>query len=836
MTMKCEKIESSCSSLSSSCSDGNSLEINHCISQPNYLVSRKAKSRKAKSSSEEPNSSDEDGSRSSVNTGSFQEEKQLSNPARKISSLKLAAPPCSLLARKDSSVPLQAERQGNNEDAIDARPKKGSSEKRSWDCEQAGVPLYMKEARGKGTNPMDREVSSLLQVLQERSPPATMRAATTKTKGAGLRQEPITLIKSSSVSSTRADSILKVDYITTSSAHNKLGHRLSTGDSPLNLQKRYGSQGPASLRTSFASPGTPSRSSFSGVPTSMQMISNKAYMVGRIAVNEGTGKLLPLYNLPPSNDQDTINPGRLSVSFSSRAAPPSKWDDAEKWLVNASPSHPSQLPPHPSSKQATYTNSAPNYNAESKKNPTNNKRVINVLGVPSSPSPSSHKQAYTHSSEDHANMQYQSRSLVPLPSSSSDSQVHEDSMTATMSDSELSNTQDECKVFVRSTSHKHIKESDHGKHRSSKNQLSRKSMVTNSKEELHISSPVALQLERLKLGSSSAGSHHEQLPKMHDVYAVETTALRHAGAFADGAPTDTGEVADGEGGGNGLARLVVQAGKVVGRWGAGAMRDASTDVSPKVSMSRRDMGTQMTPVASSKTSRSATPLKNSSPVRHNTPARAKSTSTSSHSPAHTKATSSSADPRQLELEGLHLAKLEKGHVTQTTCHAGSESTSLSTTSHETSSSRKSFQDSASDHHTKDQNSSLKVQDMESLKTQENSAAAQYSAWEEAERSKYMTKCAREEARIDAWEQHQKAKGEAEMKKLEMKLERLRAQATEKIMNKMAAAHLRAEEMRAAARAQQAEQLAKSLERANSISRKGSGYFPESLGVCFSIMP
>ena len=81
----------------------------------------------------------------------------------------------------------------------------------------------------------------------------------------------------------------------------------------------------------------------------------------------------------------------------------------------------------------------------------------------------------------------------------------------------------------------------------------------------------------------------------------------------------------------------------------------------------------------------------------------------------------------------------------------------------------------------------------------------------------------------------------------MKLERLRSRATEKIMNRVAAARVRAAEMRAAVSARQAEQLAKSLERANTnhhhqnqyvnIRSRGSNYFSESLGVCFpAILP
>ncbi|KAI5061235.1 hypothetical protein GOP47_0023740 [Adiantum capillus-veneris] len=828
MTMKYKGTDSSSSSLSSSSSctsDGNAMDVNN----PSYkksLVStvRKAKSRKGKTSSElEPNSStDDDGSPGSIcnKDSSFQKEKQ--------SAQKLERRDAEVLAGKDSAL-LKPEWPAHAE----------TFEKKAWTINskqaksQAQHEVEMKQEQEGATDPMDKEVPNLQYVRKE--------------------LPHITLVKSNSVSATKADNILKLDYISASSnshhAHNhKLqGHRLSTGDSPLNMQKRYGSQGPAFYRTTgFPSPGTPSRSSFSGVPTSL-MLNNKANyynMVGRIAVNDANGKLLPLYSLPPCCDQDAnLIPGRLSVGFSSRAAgpPPSKWDDAEKWLVNASPSHPSQPP---SKQPANYilneaTNTNP-YVAEGKKSiPSVNKRVLNDVVVSShSPVDDHHHYANkqlaynnAHTLNDHhqqsgfnaANYMsmhdsyIQSRSLVPLASSSSDGHVQEDGgASGAMSDSELSNTQEEFQsAFVRSASHRQGTDGKHKNHTKKGQLIGRKDRTSAPvrKEELVISSPVSLQLERLKLGNGS--SHlNDQLPKMHDVYAVETT--RNAGPCVD----ETTRVQDVDVASSSMTRLVVQAGKVVGRWGAGAMRDASTDVSPKMSMSRRDMGTQMTPVASCKTSRAGTPRKSGSPARHNTPT--------------VDATSGTTADRSLakatEAAGCQVAKSESGHVSG---RGGSDS-SVSNTDSTTSSSWKSLQESliSASEHPQQLKPHFDEYMQESLKVDN----PQYSAWEEAERSKHMTKCAREEARIDAWESHQKAKAEAELKKLEMKLERLRAQATEKIMNKVATAHLRAEEMRATARAQQAEQLAKALERANSINRKGGGYFSESLGVCFSIMP
>lgn len=749
--------EHSASISSSNCST-NGADIHNAMEKQQLLS--------AKSSAEVSCcTSDDDGSNGSATAG-FKEGKQLKHAVKNMSAPK-ASP--TIAIRKDTDhllAPLNVEAEycADADNSKDPRAKREALEKRVI----AAKPGLL---RMEVVNPMDKEAASLV----------FKRSSSSK----GLHQAPITLIKSNSVAATKAD-LLKLDMTNPHNWSNS-GHRLSTGDSPLNL-KRCGSQGPVALR-SFPSPGTPSRSSFSGVSNSMT--NHKAYMVGRASVNEANGKMLPLYNLPANCDQD-INPGRLSVGF---RAPPSKWDDAEKWLVNASPSHPqcsspAALPPNSSNLAGTNHTFLENKKAYPK-------RVI-VAPLPPPPQLGAKSHANT---DTNTNMHYQSRALVPLPSSSSDSHLQQDE-AATVSDSEISNTQeDDCRIFLRSSSHKH-KEGD-AKHRN-KN-LARK--MVNSKEKLLISSPATLQLQGLK---ASSNPHEQQLPKMHDVYAdTVVKTLRDTGRCPSPGAAEGGDAG---------TRLVVS------KWaGAAPMRDASTDVSPKAPL-RRDMGTQITPIASSKTSRSTTPPKSSSPVRHNTPARKSASSNCNQ-------TDANHASNLLELENFHLAKLEHRDL-QPNCgqpaFSDHSSTSFSTSS-VTSSSWKSLQGAASDH-------KPAISDINVVEMMMEPSATSAAAWElEAERSKHMTKCAREEARIDAWEKHQKAKAEAEMKKLEMKLERLRAQSTEKIMNKVAAAHLRAEEMRAAARAQQAEQLAKALERANSI-RKGS-YFPDSLGrVCFAILP
>ncbi|OVA15386.1 Remorin [Macleaya cordata] len=99
------------------------------------------------------------------------------------------------------------------------------------------------------------------------------------------------------------------------------------------------------------------------------------------------------------------------------------------------------------------------------------------------------------------------------------------------------------------------------------------------------------------------------------------------------------------------------------------------------------------------------------------------------------------------------------------------------------------------------------------------------AWDEAERAKYMARCKREEVKIQAWENHEKRKAEMEMRRMEVKAERLKSRAQEKLANKLAATRRIAEEKRANAEAKLNEQAARTAERADYMRR--TGHLPSS---------
>ncbi|KNA16156.1 hypothetical protein SOVF_091920 [Spinacia oleracea] len=183
----------------------------------------------------------------------------------------------------------------------------------------------------------------------------------------------------------------------------------------------------------------------------------------------------------------------------------------------------------------------------------------------------------------------------------------------------------------------------------------------------------------------------------------------------------------------------------------------------------RDMGTEMTPIASQEPSRTATPIRATTPVGR--------------------------------------SPISSGPSTPMRCQHGAQSR-MSNCEEE-------------DDGSKMVESSSGLELVKKVSPLENRALA----WDEAERAKYMARYKREEVKIQAWENHEKRKAEMEMKKLEVKAERLKARAQEKYANKLAAARRIAEEKRANAEATLNEKAVKTSEKADYIRR--TGHLPSS---------
>ncbi|XP_060214145.1 uncharacterized protein At3g61260 [Lycium barbarum] len=199
----------------------------------------------------------------------------------------------------------------------------------------------------------------------------------------------------------------------------------------------------------------------------------------------------------------------------------------------------------------------------------------------------------------------------------------------------------------------------------------------------------------------------------------------------------------------------------------------------------RDMGTEMTPIASQEPSRTATP------IRATTPAARSPISSGSSTP----------------IRGRN--GLENGQIIAT---IGENRGNVGTT-----------QIVRDVEETTDNELAAKKETDHANKL--NPLETRAMAWDEAERAKYMARYKREEVKIQAWENHEKRKAEMEMKRMEVKAERIKARAQEKYTNKLAAARRIAEEKRANAEAKLNEKAVKTSEKADYIRR--TGHLPSS---------
>ncbi|XP_066327673.1 remorin 1.4-like isoform X1 [Miscanthus floridulus] len=195
----------------------------------------------------------------------------------------------------------------------------------------------------------------------------------------------------------------------------------------------------------------------------------------------------------------------------------------------------------------------------------------------------------------------------------------------------------------------------------------------------------------------------------------------------------------------------------------------------------RDMGTEMTPIASKEPSRTATPLRASTPV------------------ARSPISSRSSTPARRRQEGpVGVTTAAVVGTTEQAAAAGK----VGCVGEER----------------------PVVGHVPSANSLESRAAA----WDEAERAKFMARYKREEVKIQAWENHEKRKAETKMKKMQMKADQMKLRAQEKLSNRLATTHRMAEEQRATAEAKLNERAVRTSEKANYIRR--TGHLPSSFKI------
>ncbi|KAJ7520970.1 hypothetical protein O6H91_19G033000 [Diphasiastrum complanatum] len=236
------------------------------------------------------------------------------------------------------------------------------------------------------------------------------------------------------------------------------------------------------------------------------------------------------------------------------------------------------------------------------------------------------------------------------------------------------------------------------------------------------------------------------------------------------------------------------------------------------SVSMRDMGTEMTPIASQEPSRTGTPNRATTPTlrspvssRPSTPGRASPTP-SPQQGLDVNGLCKESESKQPELTEKELQAKTRQEILALGTQLGKANIAAWATREE--------EDA-------DASKCLKNIDLEEVK--KNVLETRAAAFEEAEKAKYMARYKREEAKIQAWENHEKAKAEAEMRRIEVKVERMRSHSHERLMNKLATTRRRSEEMRAAAEARRGEQATKTAQYADLIRRTGK--MPSSFTCC-----
>uniref|UniRef100_A0ACD5TT84 Uncharacterized protein n=1 Tax=Avena sativa TaxID=4498 RepID=A0ACD5TT84_AVESA len=213
------------------------------------------------------------------------------------------------------------------------------------------------------------------------------------------------------------------------------------------------------------------------------------------------------------------------------------------------------------------------------------------------------------------------------------------------------------------------------------------------------------------------------------------------------------------------------------------------------SVSMRDMGTEMTPIASQEPSRTGTPIIASSPTSSRTPTPQRS---SEFGVGTVDSSNMGMSEEELQLNTRKEIMDLGERLGKTTIAAWASKEERATANF------------------------ANVPVDEAVEIDRETRAAD---WQEAEKAKYLARFQREEVKIQAWENHQRAKIEAEMKRIEAKMERQRSREHDRLARKMSSASRRAEAKREAAEARRSQEAARAEEQAAQIRK--TGHIPSS---------
>ncbi|XP_059649836.1 uncharacterized protein LOC132295557 isoform X2 [Cornus florida] len=168
------------------------------------------------------------------------------------------------------------------------------------------------------------------------------------------------------------------------------------------------------------------------------------------------------------------------------------------------------------------------------------------------------------------------------------------------------------------------------------------------------------------------------------------------------------------------------------------------------SVSMRDMGTEMTPIASQEPSRTGTPVRSTTPMRSPTSSRPSTPGRAAPDSYPTGPSNDHLDLNKNDLSEKELQIKTRREIMVLGTQLGKMNIAAW---------------ASKEDEDKDASTSLKTVRVEPTKSVTEKRAA---AWEQTEKDKYMARFKCEEIKIEAWENHQKAKTEAEMRKIEVR--------------------------------------------------------------------
>lgn len=237
-----------------------------------------------------------------------------------------------------------------------------------------------------------------------------------------------------------------------------------------------------------------------------------------------------------------------------------------------------------------------------------------------------------------------------------------------------------------------------------------------------------------------------------------------------------------------------------------SIHNATTFIPPPStarSVSMRDMGTEMTPIASQEPSRTGTPVRATTPTRSPTSSRPSTPERVVPASSRTELTNDSFGLNRQEMSDQELQMKTRREIMLLGTKLGKYNIAAWAGKDD-----------------EDKEATTSQITLTAEQPSQSVIETRAAAWEEAEKAKYMARFRREEIKIQAWENHQRAKTEAEMRKIEVKVERMRARAHDKLMNKIASVQHKAEEDRSTAESRRNTHAAKTEREAEYIRRTG----------------